>query len=225
MKSRTARAQGLVVRVAQALAGRQLTLSGAARAARVAVAAGGGGTWDYSPPRPTAMPHSRVNVLSAAGGRDSRAAEEPEELGQEQPGRSSSGASNGEIALAAGDHAWGVRYQDDWLVGVAEEDAEVGEAAGSGAQETEAEPRCSGNYRPANRAGGARLCAYLKYPVAVNLSIGEVYRTDIKESVGPLGTLEPDSDSDSLMPELVEVIDDGGPLQVDELPDKVAAAA
>ena len=119
----------------------------------------------------------------------------------------------------------GIRYQDDWIVCVAEQDAEEGEAAGSGAQETEAEPRCSGNYRPANRAGGARLFAYLENLAAANLAIGEGYRADIKESAGPLETVQPDSDSDSEMPELVEVTDDGGPLQVDELPDEVAAVA
>ena len=42
MKSGAARAQVLVARVAQALAGRQLALSDAARAARVAVAVAAG---------------------------------------------------------------------------------------------------------------------------------------------------------------------------------------
>ena len=108
---------------------------------------------------------------------------------------------------------------------IAEGGAEVGEAAVSGAQETEAEPRCSGNYRTANRAGGARLCAYLEDPVAANLAIGEGYRANTEESVGPLDTVEPDSELDSAMPEPVEVIDDGGLLQVDELPDEVPAVA
>ena len=108
---------------------------------------------------------------------------------------------------------------------MAGKDAEEGEAAGSGAQEAEAEPRCSGNCRSASRVGGARLCALLEDPAAANLAVGEGYRADIKESVGPLDSLEPDSGSDSEMPELVEFVDTGGPLQVNELPDEVAAVA
>jgi hypothetical protein len=53
----------------------------------------------------------------------------------------------------------------------------------------------------------------------------EGFRANIKESVGPLDSLEPDSGSDSEMPELVEFVDTGGPLQVNELPDEVTAVA
>ena len=75
---------------------------------------GGCGTWDYSPPLLTAVPHSRASVLSAAGGGDSRA--------ENQRSWGKNGRGGAPRVQGTGGSRWrsgttrGVRYQGDWSV-------------------------------------------------------------------------------------------------------------